>query len=254
MSSDRSIDINCDMGELPQAVEDGSQEAIMPFLTSVNVACGGHAGDEATMAATIDQAKRWNLAIGAHPGYPDRANFGRLAMEMSGEAVAQTVFEQVQFLAGIAVRHGVSLRHVKPHGALYNAAAGDVGIARAIADGVSRWSKELVLVGLAGSIMLDVFRDAGFEVAPEAFADRRYEADGSLRARRFPDALITEPAVAAQQVVDMVEGGFLTAVDGSRIPVRATTICIHGDTAGAREIAREVSRVMRARGIGLRAV
>jgi UPF0271 protein len=250
----RSIDINCDMGELPKAIEDGSQEAIMPFLTSINVACGGHAGDETTMSATIAQAKRWNLAIGAHPGYPDRANFGRLAMEMSREAIAQAVFEQVQLLAGIADRAGASLRHVKPHGALYNVAAGDASVAQAIVDGVSRCSRDLVLVGLAGSIMLDVFREAGFAVAAESFADRRYEPDGTLRARRFADALITEPALAARQVLDMVEEGFVTALDGSRIPVHAETICIHGDTAGAFDIAREVSRALRTRGIEMRSL
>ena len=166
------------MGELPDAIANGSQEAIMPFLTSINVASGGHAGDEGSMSATIEQAMRWNLAVGAHPSYPDRVNFGRLAMQMSEEAIGQTVFEQIQLLARIAARRGVSLRHVKPHGALYNAAAADARIARAIADGVARWSAELVLVGLAGSVMLDVFRERGIEVAPEAFADRRYEEDG----------------------------------------------------------------------------
>lgn len=245
----QSVDINCDMGELPEAIANGSQEAIMPFLTSINVACGGHAGDEASMTTTILQAGRWGLAVGAHPSYPDRANFGRIAMEMSSEEIAATVRDQVRALAEVAARHGIALQHVKPHGALYNAAAGDLQIARAIAEGVSRWSKELVMVGLAGSVMLEVFREAGFAVAAEAFADRRYEADGSLRARRFPDALITDPAMAAQQVVGIVESGMIVAVDGSRIGVRADTVCIHGDTAGALAIAAEVSRVLRVRGI-----
>src|SRR5579872_5973870 len=132
MNATRKIDINCDMGELPEAIADGSQEAIMPFLTSVNIACGGHAGGEASMAATIDQAKRWNLAIGAHPGYPDRPNFGRLAREMPPEAIAQSIFEQVQILGEVASRAGIAVRHVKAHGALYNAAASDARIARAI--------------------------------------------------------------------------------------------------------------------------
>jgi UPF0271 protein len=250
----KSIDINCDMGELPSAIADGSQEAIMPFLTAINVASGGHAGDEGTMSATIEQARRWKLAIGAHPSYPDRVNFGRHRMQMPVEGITRSVFEQVQWLAEIAARQGVMVRHVKPHGALYNAAAGDAGIARAIAEGVSRWSRDVVLVGLAGSIMLNVFREAGFAAAPEAFADRRYEADGSLRARRFPDALITEPEAAVRQALSIVEDESVTAVDGSRIPVRASTICIHGDTAGARDIAEEVSRALRARGVELRAL
>jgi UPF0271 protein len=252
MTSMRSIDLNCDMGELPEAIGNGSQEAIMPFLTSVNVACGGHAGDDATMSATIEQAKRWKLSIGAHPSYPDRANFGRLGMEMSSEGIAQTVFEQVRRLGEAAAEQGVTLRHVKPHGALYNAAAGDARIAGAFAEGVARWSRNVVLVGLAGSNMLQLFRGAGFAVASEAFADRRYEADGSLRARRFPDALITDPALAARQAVEVVEEGSITAVDGSRVAVGATTICIHGDTSGARAIAAVVARTLRGRGIELR--
>ena len=244
-----NIDLNCDMGELPTAIADGSQEAIMRFVTSINVASGGHAGDDASMHATIEQARRWKLSIGAHPSYPDRANFGRLAMQMPAEAIAQTVWAQVAALARIATQHGVRLRHVKPHGALYNAAAADRGIARAIADGVSRWSREPVLVGLAGSVMLEVFREAGFAVAAEAFADRRYEADGSLRARRFADALITDPTAAARQAIDIVMEGGLTAVDGSRIAVRAATLCIHGDTVGARDIAAAVQAALQERGI-----
>jgi len=250
----RSIDLNCDMGELREAIDDGSQAAIMPFLSSINVACGGHAGDEAMMSATIEQALRWKLAVGAHPSYPDRANFGRVAMEMPAEAIAQAVLEQVQSLAAVAARYGVALSHVKPHGALYNVAAQDADVASAIADGVSRWSNGVVLVGLAGSIMLEVFRSAGFAVAAEAFADRRYEANGSLRGRGFADALIREPAVAAQQVIGMVEEGRITAVDGSRIPVEAATICVHGDTPGALEIARAVAGGLKSRGIELRSL
>jgi UPF0271 protein len=250
----KQIDLNCDMGEIPESIADGTQEAIMAFLTSVNIASGGHAGDESTMSETIAQAKRWGLAIGAHPSYPDRANFGRLPMEMAGEAIAQTVFEQVQALARVAARHSVELRHVKAHGALYNSAAADRKIARGIAEGVTRWSKQLVMVGLAGSVMLEVFRDAGFTTAAEAFADRRYERDGSLRARRFPDALITDPTMAAQQVVGMVDDGALTTIDGTRVAVHAETICIHGDTHGARAIAEEVARTLRARGFELKSL
>ena len=247
------IDINCDMGELPEAIASGAQEAIMPFLSSVNIACGGHAGDEPGMIATIQQATRWKLAIGAHPGYPDRLNFGRVAMEMSGADIARTVFEQVQLLAKVAEEQGAAVRHVKPHGALYNAAAANAEIARAIAAGVARWSKDVVLVGLAGSVMLEVFRDAGFRAAAEAFADRRYERDGSLRARRFADALIHDPRAAGRQVLDIVEEGQLSAIDGSRVAIDAQTICIHGDTAGAREIAAEVARSLEARDVSIHA-
>jgi UPF0271 protein len=235
-----TIDLNCDMGELPEAVHDGSQEAIMRYITSVNVASGGHAGDEATMRATIEQARRWNLGVGAHPSYPDRVNFGRIAIEMTPDAIAQTVWEQVRALAEIAGRQGVELRHVKPHGALYNTAVTDEPVAGAIAAGVSRWSKDVVLVGLAGSRMLEVFREAGFRVAAEGFADRRYEPDGALRSRRFADALITDPALAAQQALNIAE--------------RSATICIHGDTPGACDIAAAVFRALKARGVELRSL
>src|SRR5258708_5460872 len=140
------IDLNCDMGELPEAIADGTQESLMRSITSVNIACGGHAGDERTMKTTIEQALRWKLAIGAHPGYPDRANFGRLDLKMAGEAIADTVFEQVRALAKIAERCGARLVHVKPHGALYNQAVSNHDLAEAIADGVARRSRDVVLV------------------------------------------------------------------------------------------------------------
>jgi 5-oxoprolinase (ATP-hydrolysing) subunit A len=243
----RRIDVNCDMGEIRELIANGTQEALMPFLTSVNIACGGHAGDDSTMRATIEQARRWNVALGAHPGYPDRKNFGRLELEMPDDAVAATVFEQVTAFARIAEEMGASVTHVKPHGALYNSAVNDAALAQAIADGVARWSREVILVGLAGSPMLAVFKAAGFRVAAEAFADRRYEADGTLRSRRFGDSLITDPELAAKQVIQIVERGMVTAVDGTEVPLTAETICIHGDNPGAVPIAAAVAKA-----IGLR--
>src|SRR5258706_2362002 len=184
------IDLNCDMGELPEAIADGTQESLMPSLTSVNVACGGHAGNEQTMKTTIEQALRWKLAIGAHPGYADRANFGRVELNVAPNEIAASVFDQVRGLAGVADRCGARLVHVKPHGALYNQAVGNRGIAEAIAEGVARWNRDAVLVGLAGSPMLDVFREAGFVVAAEAFADRREGADGTLGSPPFVEGLV----------------------------------------------------------------
>ena len=238
------MDINCDMGEIPEMVEDGSQEALMPYLTSVNIACGGHAGNEQIMGITVRQALRWNLQIGAHPGYPDRANFGRLPMEMSADDIATFVYEQIEVLAGVARRQGASVRHVKPHGALYNSAVANEKISQAIAQGVARWSKDVMLLGLAGSTMLDVFGAAGFKVRAEAFADRRYEPDGSLRSRTHSDSLITDPALAASQAHDIAERGIVTAVNGQRIRIQAQTLCIHGDTPGAVEIAKAVASGM----------
>jgi len=246
------IDLNCDMGELPDAILDGTQESLMPSLTSVNIACGGHAGDARTMKTTIEQALRWKLAIGAHPGYPDRANFGRLELNMPREAIADSVFEQVKALAEVAAGCGAVVTHVKPHGALYNQAVGNRVLAEAIASGVARWKRDVILMGLAGSSMLDVFRGAGFRVAAEAFADRRYEANGTLRSRKFDDALIRDPAEAGRQALQIAERGTVTARDGSEVAVNAQTICIHGDTPGASEIAATVSLTLRQAGVDLR--
>jgi UPF0271 protein len=248
----KRIDLNCDMGEFPDAIADGTQEALMPSFTSINVACGGHAGDAQTMEATIKQALRWNLAIGAHPGYPDRANFGRLELNhLSMDAIADSIYQQVRTLAQIAGQSGVQLAHVKPHGALYNQAVHSRQLAQAIADGVMRWRRDVVLVGLAGSPMLDVFRGAGFPVAAEAFADRRYEADGTLRSRKHPDALIRDPAEASRQALAIAQQGSVTANDGSRVAITAQTICIHGDTPGAPEIAAAVAKALREAGVTL---
>jgi len=250
----KRIDLNCDMGEMPTAISDGTQESLMPFLTSVNIACGGHAGDFRTMKTTVEQALRWRLAVGAHPGYPDRANFGRLEMKLLPERIVDSVFEQVRALAEVAAGCGAEVKHVKPHGALYNQAVRDRDLAQAIAEGVARWSRDVTLVGLAGSPMLDVFREKGFRVAAEAFADRRYEADGSLRSRKFNDALICDPREAGQQALHIVERGAVVAHDGTEIVVNAQTVCIHGDTPGAPQIAAAVAETLRHAGVELRAL
>lgn len=247
------MDLNCDMGELPDAILDGTQESLMPSLTSVNIACGGHAGDAQTMKATIEQALYWNLAVGAHPGYPDRANFGRLELNLSPQAIADSVFEQVSALAEIAAGCGARVTHVKPHGALYNQSVGNRVLAKAIADGVARWNRDVILMGLAGSLMLGVFRESGFQVAAEAFADRRYEPDGTLRSRKFDDALIRDPAEAARQALQIAERGVVPARDGTEVSLDAQTICIHGDTPGAAKIAAAVSQTLRQAGVEIRA-
>jgi UPF0271 protein len=250
----KCIDLNCDMGELPEAVVDGTQEALMPSLTSVNIACGGHAGDKETMKATIEQALRWKLAIGAHPGYPDRANFGRFELDLPAETISDSVFEQVRALAELASGCGVRIAHVKPHGALYNQAARNRVIAEAIAKGVARWNRDVVLIGLAGSPMLDVFREAGFAVAAEAFADRRYEPDGTLRSRRFDDALILDPGEASRQAASIVQCGMVMTSSGIEVAVKAQTLCIHGDTPGAPGIAAAVAKGLSQAGVTLSAL
>ncbi|HLE60253.1 MAG TPA: 5-oxoprolinase subunit PxpA [Thermoanaerobaculaceae bacterium] len=245
------IDLNADVGERPEALADGSEEALLRVVTSVNVACGAHAGDENTMAATLALAARMGVAAGAHPGYPDRAGFGRDSLGMTPAGIEDSVFKQVRALAEAALQAGCRLVHVKPHGALYNDAARDREIAAAIARGVSRLSADVVLVGLAGSAMLDVFREHGFEAAGEAFADRAYEADGALRSRRLSDALITDPARAGAQAVGIVRDGMVTAFDGRSVPIRARTICVHSDTPQAAVIAAAVRDALLASGVRL---
>jgi UPF0271 protein len=249
--SDR-MDLNCDMGELPQAVFDGTQDQLMDSLTSASIACGGHAGDERTMEATIRQALRHGVSIGAHPGFPDRANFGRLAVSMTPDQIAETVHDQVVALGRVADRCGAVVVHVKPHGALYNLAARDAAVSRAIADGVARWRQDVVLIGLAGSRMLEVFRDMGFEVAAEAFADRTYEPDGSLRSRKLPDAVIRDPRLAGAQALRIAQSHRIMAADGSEIEVDAQTICLHGDTPGCVQIAASVASKLREAGLELK--
>jgi len=217
------IDLNCDMGEL----EDSAHEAaLMEHITSANIACGGHAGDEATMERTTRLAMARGVKIGAHPGYPDRENFGRIEIDMTPEAIADAVHEQIARLDVVVRRLGGKIVHVKPHGALYNVAVKNRQVAEAIAQGVARWDPQAPIFGLAGSQMLAVWTAMGMRVAGEGFADRRYEADGTLRSRMLPDALITDPKEAAAQALRLARAG------------KAQTICVHGDTPGAVEILR----------------
>jgi UPF0271 protein len=245
----KRIDLNCDMGELPEAIADGTQEALMRYISSVNIACGGHAGDAETMRITIEQALRHHVAIGAHPGYDDRANFGRTELQLDSAQIAESVTRQVQALDKIAHELGAHIVHVKPHGALYNQAACDRRIAQAIAKGVRAWRADVVMVGLAGSVMLEEFRAAGFATAAEAFADRRYEPDGTLRPRKFLDALIHDPEQAARQALQIVQQAQVTASDGATIPLQAESICIHGDTPGAPAIATRIRQQLAVAGI-----
>jgi len=213
-----TIDLNCDMGEL----EDAQHEAaLMEHISSANIACGGHAGDEATMERTVRLALAGGVRIGAHPGYPDRANFGRVEVAMTAAEIERTVREQIERLDAVVRRLGGEIVHVKPHGALYNVAVRNEEVARAIARGAAAWNPRTTLFGLAGSRMLEVWREMRCAVAGEGFADRRYEPDGTLRSRKFPDALITDPREAAAQAVRLAREG------------KAQTICVHGDTPGA---------------------
>jgi 5-oxoprolinase (ATP-hydrolysing) subunit A len=212
------VDLNCDMGELEDAAHEA---ALMEHITSANIACGAHAGDETIMERTVRLAMAHGVHIGAHPGYPDRANFGRIEMPLSSAEVAETVHQQILRLEAVVSKLGGKVVHVKPHGALYNVAVKNAEVARAIGEGVARWNCEVPIFGLAASAMLDVWREMGLRVAGEGFADRRYEPDGTLRNRKLPGALITDPAEAAQQALRLARSGTVE------------TICVHGDTPGA---------------------
>ncbi|HSS44082.1 MAG TPA: 5-oxoprolinase subunit PxpA, partial [Thermoanaerobaculia bacterium] len=210
-----------------------------------------HAGDPSTMDETVALALAHGVCVGAHPGYPDRANFGRRKMEMPADAIERLVLYQVAALEGFVRSRGSALTHVKPHGALYHSAAEFPDVARAVAEGVRRFGSSLILVGPGGSMLLEAGRDAGLPVAAEGFADRRYQPDGTLVARGEPDALLTDPDEAAEQAVTLGRDGFACARGGSWVAVRADTICLHGDTPGAASIARRIRERFREEGIAI---
>ncbi len=245
------IDLNCDMGEGFGAYALGADEALMPLVTSANIACGYHAGDPMVMDRTVRLALRHGVSIGAHPGFPDLMGFGRRAMHLRPEEIENYVLYQVGALAAFARSVGAELTHVKPHGALYNMAASDPEIARAVARGVARAGPRLILVGLAGSALIQAAAELGLPAAREGFADRAYEPDGSLRPRHLPGAVLTDPKAAAEQALRIARHREVIASNGERIPLVADTLCIHGDTPGAVEIARAVRRRLEEAGIGV---
>ncbi len=223
--------------------------ALLPFVTSANVACGMHAGDPTVMDGTVSLALSRGVRVGAHPGYADREHFGRVAVDLPADAVENLVLYQVAALDGFVRSRGGTLTHVKPHGALYHGGAEFPDVARAIAEGVRRFRPGLVLVGPAGSMLIEAGREAGLAVAEEAFADRRYLPDGSLVPRGEARALITDPEEAAEQAVRIARDRVAIAADGSRVAVRADTLCLHGDTPGVEAIARRVHERFKVEGI-----
>ena len=238
-----NIDINSDMGEMSGLLSDGTYEKLMDHVTSINVACGGHAGDEDMMVDMVFMANKKAVNVGAHPSYPDKENFGRIDIHMDTNELLDTVRKQIQLLVDISADNGVTLSHVKPHGALYNRAVIDEDIAQTIGEAIIQVDPLLKVMGLAGSKMLSVFGDLGLDIMAEAFADRTYEPDGTLRNRKFNDALITDPNQAAQQTLAIING-YVVSVDGTEVPIEAQTLCIHSDTANAVEIAKAVNKVI----------
>ena len=244
-----TIDLNADVGESVGSWPMGDDEHLIPLVCSVNIACGFHAGDPLTIERTIRLAIDAKAAIGAHPGYPDLVGFGRRDLDMAPDELEAALIYQIAAVAGLARAAGAELRHVKPHGALYNRAAEDERLAGSIARAIRRFSPELILVGLAGSRLVDAGRAAGLTVAAEAFPDRAYEPDGSLRSRRLPGAVLTDSAAIAARAVEMARNGTVTATDGTVVPLRADTLCLHGDTPGAAEHARAVRDALEAAGV-----
>ena len=235
-----SIDLNCDMGESFGAWTMGRDAELMDFVSSVNIACGFHAGDPSVMRRTVETAAEKGVAVGAHPGYPDLQGFGRRAMTFSPQEVFDMVLYQAAALKGICEASGTRLHHVKPHGALYNTAAKDRGLANAIARAVKSLDSELILYGLSGSLLISEAETEGLRTASEVFADRTYQPDGSLTPRSRPDALIANAGEAAAQALQMVRENNVTATTGEKVPLRAETVCIHGDGVRAVEFARAI--------------
>ena len=248
------IDINADLGESAKSLADGSDFELMRYITSANVACGGHAGDENTMRETLAAAKKLDVAAGAHPGYPDRANFGRIESPMSPGEIEDSVQQQIASLATIAKSLDMKLVHVKPHGALYHAANKDREVALALGRAAQGIDPQLILVGQAGSSALAVWCSMGLHCAAEAFADRAYEPDGTLRKRTLPGALLDTPERAAEQALNIAVRHHVIATDNSELAVAAQTICIHSDTPGSASIARQVKATLQAAGVRVRAL
>ncbi|MGY2490547.1 5-oxoprolinase subunit PxpA [Cupriavidus sp. CP313] len=242
------IDLNADLGEGCD-----NDEALLALISSANIACGWHAGDAATMVQTVKWALERGVAIGAHPSYPDRENFGRTEMQRDPEAVYADVLYQIGALDAIVRAQGGELHHVKPHGALYNQAVRDPALARAIVRAVRDFDADLVFFGLAGSQMIDIAKEAGLRVKQEVFADRGYNPDGTLVKRGTPGALHEDEEVALNQTLTMVREKRVRAIDGTWVPIQAETVCLHGDGAHALAFARRIRERLGAEGIAIRA-
>jgi UPF0271 protein len=240
----RVVDLNADVGE-----GCGQDAALIPLISSANIACGYHAGDADTMRAAIILARQNGVAVGAHPSFPDRENFGRREMHLTRQQVHDCITAQIGALARIASDEGMQLRHVKPHGALYNMAAHDESLAESVVTAVASVDSRLLLFALAGSPLVAVARRFGLRVINEAFADRAYTANGTLVSRSEPGSVIDDDALVASRAVGMVRDGRVTALDGTQVPIGADTLCVHGDTPGAAAAATRIRAALEAAGI-----
>lgn len=248
------IDLNCDMGESFGRYTLGKDQEIIAHITSANVACGFHASDPQVMDRTLALAKEHGVAVGAHPGYLDLRGFGRRNLDCDPEEVRTDVIYQTGALAAIAQSRGMRLQHVKPHGALYNTAAGNKNVARSICAGLASYNPELVLVALAGpggEVIRAMAAEYGLKVAAEAFADRAYTPEGRLVPRNQPGAVIHDPEVVAARCLRMAQDGVVEAADGSLVPLKPHTICVHGDTPTAVELVKIIATTLKHAGVKL---
>ena len=243
------VDLNSDLGESFGAYTIGLDSQVIPYVSSANVACGYHAGDPLVMDQTVAAAKAAGVAVGAHPGYPDLMGFGRRNLACSPKEVKAYVQYQLGALMAFAKAQGVKLQHCKPHGALYNMAAKDMELSLAIAEGIAEVDKDIILMGLAGSKLLAAGRKAGLRVASEVFADRAYQADGSLVPRKQPGAVIHDKDQAIARTVRMVTQGKVTAVTGEEVSIQAHSICVHGDNPSAVEFVKNIRAALTAQGV-----
>ncbi len=233
----KSIDLNCDMGESFGAWQMGNDAALMDYVSSVNIACGFHAGDPTVIRKTVETAIKKGVAVGAHPSFPDLQGFGRRAMSLSAEEVFDVVLYQISAVKGICEALGGKLNHVKPHGALYNQAAKNADLSKAIAEAVKSLDKSLILYGLSGSLLISEAEKINLRTASEVFADRTYKPDGNLTPRNEPNALIESAEQAIGQVLQMVTEKLVTATNGEKVSIRAETVCLHGDGKNALKFA-----------------
>lgn len=252
----KKIDINCDMGEGigNPALPAGRDELLMPYISSANIACGYHAGDENIMKETVALCIRHNVSIGAHPSFPDRENFGRAEMKLAPDEIYDLVSAQIKLLDEIVKAAGSELKHVKPHGALYNMAARNAQLAAIISLAVKDHNHKLILFGLSGSHLIKQGKNMGLKTASEVFADRTYLDSGNLTPRNLPGALIEDANKSVRQVLQMVHEGTVTSLLGKKIPIMADTVCIHGDGAHAVEFAKAIFQSLKEKNIEINAV
>ncbi|MCM3765932.1 LamB/YcsF family protein [Neobacillus niacini] len=248
----KAIDINADLGESFGAFKVGNDQEILQYISSANIACGFHAGDHNVMFETVRLAQKYGVRIGAHPGLPDLAGFGRREMQLSAQEIYHLIVYQIGALTAVCKACGTRLSHVKPHGALYNMAAKSKDLAGAIADAVADVDSSLVLYGLAGSELVKEGKNAGLLVAEEVFADRTYQPDGSLTSRQEKNAMIHDPDIAARRIIRMIKEGKVSAVNGSDIEIHADTICVHGDEPQALEFVRNLRAALKNNDISIR--